>query len=95
VHPATSEAPPSNKVPAVKGVAAEGWLDARSVLTAKATSVTAKITNVTTRAAEMATKASSGVSCRHSRWGKRQAQSDRRHRYDMSQPLHFVMTPNW
>ena len=35
--PPTSEAPPSNKVPAVKGVAAEGWLgEAGSVLTTKA-----------------------------------------------------------
>jgi hypothetical protein len=76
-------------VPAVKGVAPGGRLHAGSALTAKATNVTTKITSVTTKAAEMASKAPSGVSRCHSRWSERQAQSDRRHRYGMSYPVHL------
>ena len=80
--PPTSEAPPSNEVPAVAGVAAKGWLgDTGSVLTTKAANVITNTTRVTTKAAEMATKASepsSGMACSHCRWSDRQTQNDRR-----------------
>jgi hypothetical protein len=80
--PPTSEASPSSKVLGVKGVDTEGWLDAGSVLAAKATNVTTKITSVTTKAADMATKASSepspGMARCHRRWSERQTQRNRR-----------------
>ena len=82
--PPTSEAPPSNEVPAVKGVAAEEWRNSTcGMLTTKAeSSMTTKTANVTAKAAEMATEtpseAAPSVSCRHSRWSERQTQNDRR-----------------
>jgi hypothetical protein len=83
--PPTIEAPPSSKVPGVKGVTPKGWFGAQSVLTTKATNVTTKTANVTSKAADVATKAASAVSCCHRRrWSERQTQRNRRHRRDIS-----------
>ena len=78
--PPANEAPPSSKVPGVKGVAAKDWLDgARGMLTTKIANMVTKTANVTAKAAEVATtETPSAVSRRHSRWSERQTQSDRR-----------------
>jgi hypothetical protein len=84
--PPTSEAPPSSKVPAVKGMTAADWryrasgmltTKADRSMTTKTANVTAKAADVATEAAEVATEAPSAVSCCHSRWSERQTQSDR------------------
>ena len=56
--PPTNEAPPSSKVPGVKGMSAKGRRNgARGMLTAKTANLTTKTANVTAKAAEMAAEA--------------------------------------
>jgi hypothetical protein len=96
------EAPPIRRVAAVKGVARRGLFGAYRVLTTKATIVAANTATVTTKAtnvaanpsnvaanpSNVASKPASAVSCCQRGWSERQAQSDSRHRHDITQPLH-------
>jgi hypothetical protein len=84
-EPTTSEAPPNDWAPAVKGVASVKWVARKGMfgayraLTAKGTRVIAKAANVTTKAANVASKPAAVSGCQR-RWSQRQAQCKRHRR---------------